>query len=91
MTPRLRDGVSFAQTEYGLALLDEERGSYWQLNSTGVQVLRALLAGRPAEAAVRELADEYGVDADSVHHDVQELVAALFASGLLVRGEDGRP
>ncbi|WP_137990453.1 lasso peptide biosynthesis PqqD family chaperone [Streptomyces vilmorinianum] len=87
MTPRLRSGVSFAQTDYGLALLDERQGTYWQLNPTGAQVLRALLDGRTAEQAVRELTAEYAIDDDSAHHDVQELLTALFASGLLVREE----
>ncbi|MGW8765985.1 lasso peptide biosynthesis PqqD family chaperone [Streptomyces sp. NPDC055815] len=84
MTLTLRRGVSFAQTDDGLALLDEHGGRYWHLNPTGAQVLRALLDGRTAEEAVTQLTAEYEVDAESAHHDVQELVTALLAAGLVV-------
>lgn len=91
MTLTLRRGVSFAQTDDGLALLDEHGGRYWHLNPTGAQVLRALLDGRTAEQAVAQLTAEYEIDAASAHHDVQELVTALLAAGLVVPAhEEGR-
>jgi hypothetical protein len=31
MTLKLRDGVSTADTDYGIALLDEDSGDYWNL------------------------------------------------------------
>ena len=34
MTLQLRDGVSAADTEYGITLLDEDSGQYWNLNPT---------------------------------------------------------
>ncbi|WP_345035023.1 lasso peptide biosynthesis PqqD family chaperone [Streptomyces sannanensis] len=87
MTLALRGGVSWAQTQDGLALLDDRRGLVWTLNPTGAQVLRALLSGHTPEQAVRELAAEYGVVVSSVRRDVQELLVGLFASGVLVRGK----
>ena len=34
MTLKLRDGVSTANTDYGVMLLDEYSGQYWNLNPT---------------------------------------------------------
>ena len=48
MTLKLRDGVSAADTDYGIALLDEDSGQYWNLNPTG-----ALACGRCWRAARR--------------------------------------
>ena len=45
MTLKLRDGVSAADTDYGITLLDEDSGQYWNLNPTGALVLRTLLEG----------------------------------------------
>ena len=45
MTMRLRDGVSSAETDYGIMLLDEDSGRYWNLNPTAALVLRTLLDG----------------------------------------------
>lgn len=89
MTPKLRDGVFLAETEDGIALLDEDSGQYWNLNPTGALVLRRLLdGGTPAQAA-EELANDYEVDIDSAHRDVQELVEGLEAAKLL-EGEHER-
>lgn len=83
MTPKLRDGVFLAETEDGMALLDEDSGQYWNLNPTGALVLRRLLdGGTPAQAA-EELAKDYDIDIDSAHRDVQELVGGLEAAKLL--------
>jgi PqqD family protein of HPr-rel-A system len=85
MTLKLRDGVSTADTDYGLVLLDEDSGQYWNLNPTAAAVLRTLLAGGTPEQAVQELAGEYAVDPDTASHDVQDLLGELHAAGL-VRG-----
>ena len=45
MMLQLRDGVSAADTDYGMALLDEDSGQYWNLNPTAALALRTLLAG----------------------------------------------
>jgi hypothetical protein len=65
MSLRLREGVYTTDTEYGIALLDEERDQYWTLNPTAAVVVRALLDGKGAAEAVRALTAEYEVDADS--------------------------
>jgi Coenzyme PQQ synthesis protein D (PqqD) len=85
MTLELRDGVSAADTDYGIMLLDEDSGQYWNLNPTATVVLRRLLDGGTPEQAVQELTGQYSVDADTASRDVQDLVGELHAAGL-VRG-----
>ena len=83
MTLRLRDGVYLAETEFGIALLDERSGQYWNLNPTGAQVLQKLLDGGTHEQAVEELTDEYAVDTDSASRDVLELIDDLRSAKLI--------
>ncbi|MDP8960442.1 MAG: lasso peptide biosynthesis PqqD family chaperone [Actinomycetota bacterium] len=83
MTFKLREGVSTAEVEYGTALLDEDRGQYWNLNPTGNLVLQTLLAGGTAEQAARQLAEQYAVDLDTASRDVHQLVEELCSAGLV--------
>jgi Coenzyme PQQ synthesis protein D (PqqD) len=83
MTLKLRDGVSAAETDYGTTLLDEDSGQYWNLNPTGVLVLRTLLEGGTPAQAVQELAAQYAVDAETASRDVQDLVGGLHSAGLV--------
>jgi Coenzyme PQQ synthesis protein D (PqqD) len=83
MTLKLRAGVSTANTDYGLMLLDEDSGEYWNLNPTAAAVLRTLLDGGTPEQAVQELTGEYSVDADAASRDVQDLVGGLHSAGLV--------
>jgi len=90
MTIRLRKGVSSADTEYGVVLLDEDTGHYWNLNPTAAVALRTLLDGGSPAEAVRQLTERYTVDAASAGRDVQELVDGLRQAGL-VEGQEPRP
>ena len=83
MTVKLRDGVSAADTDYGIALLDEESGQYWNLNPTGALVLRMLLAGGTSAQAAQALTEEYAVDADTASQDVEDLLGGLHSAGLV--------
>lgn len=85
MTLKLRAGVSTAEVEYGTALLDEDRGQYWNLNPTGTLVVQTLLAGGTAEQAAQALAEQYAVDVDTAIQDVQELIDELRSAGLIAR------
>lgn len=87
MTLKLRAGVSTAEVEYGTALLDEDRGEYWNLNPTGALVLQTLLTGSSHDEAAQKLAAEYGIDVEEAARDVEELVENLQAAGLV----DDRP
>ena len=83
MTLKLRDGVSAAATDYGIALLDEDSGQYWNLNPTAALALRTLLGGGSTAQAVQELTAEYAVDADTASQDVEDLLGALRSAGLV--------
>jgi hypothetical protein len=83
MTLKLRDGVSTAETDYGTTLLDEDSGEYWNLNPTGVIVLRTLLEGGTPVQAVQQLAAEYAVDMETATRDVEELIGGLQSAGLI--------
>jgi hypothetical protein len=86
MALKLRDGVSAAETEYGIALLDEETGQYWNLNPTGALALRMLLDGGTTAQAVQALTEEYAVDVDTATRDVEDLVGGLHSAGLVQEG-----
>jgi hypothetical protein len=83
MTLKLRDGVSAADTDYGMALLDEDSGQYWNLNPTAALALRTLLDGGTTAQAVQVLTEQYAVDADSANRDVEDLVGELHLAGLV--------
>jgi Coenzyme PQQ synthesis protein D (PqqD) len=83
MTLKLRDGVSTANTDYGVMLLDEDSGQYWNLNPTAAVVLRTLLDGGSPQQAVQDLTSQYSVDAGTASRDVQDLVAELHSVGLV--------
>jgi hypothetical protein len=83
VTLKLREGVSAADTDYGIALLDEDSGQYWNLNPTGALTLRTLLDGGTPEQAVQALTEQYAVDADSASRDVQDLMSGLRSAGLV--------
>ena len=83
MTVKLRDGVSAADTDYGIALLDEHSGQYWNLNPTAALALRTLLGGGTTAHAVQELTEQYAVDPDTAERDVEDLVGELHSAGLV--------
>jgi hypothetical protein len=83
MTFKLRHGVSTAETDYGVMLLDEDSGQYWNLNPTGALILRALLdGGTPAQAA-QQLTGAYEVTLDTANSDVEDLVSEFRSAGLV--------
>jgi hypothetical protein len=83
MTLKLRDGVSIADTDYGVALLDEDSGQYWNLNPTGALALRTLLGGGSTAQVVQELTEQYAVDVETASKDVEELLGELYGAGLV--------
>jgi hypothetical protein len=83
MTLKLRDGVSIADTDYGMALLDEDSGQYWNLNPTAALALQMLLDGGTTAKAVQELTEQYAVAPDTANKDVEDLVGELQSAGLV--------
>jgi hypothetical protein len=85
MTLKLRQGVSSADTDYGIMLLDEDSGQYWNLNPTAALALRSLLDGGTLDQTVQELTERYSVDAGTASRDVRELLDGLRSAGLVER------
>ena len=85
MTLNLRNGVSTADTDYGIALLDEDSGEYWNLNPTGALVLQTLLQGGTSTDAALALVERYDIDVDSASRDVQDLLGGLHSAGLVAQ------
>ncbi|MBZ4321192.1 lasso peptide biosynthesis PqqD family chaperone [Streptomyces huiliensis] len=82
--PALKPGVLLTETEYGMALLDQESAEYWTLNPTAALVLQTVLDGHGPERAAELLIARYdGVDARQAGEDVVRIVAELRAAGLL--------
>ncbi|WKX70384.1 lasso peptide biosynthesis PqqD family chaperone [Streptomyces sp. XD-27] len=81
--PALDPEVSLAETDDGAVLLHQRTGRYWQLNRTGVQVLRRLTEGWPAERIAAELAARHRIDTDAAHRDVTRLIEGLASARLL--------
>ncbi|MEU0659501.1 lasso peptide biosynthesis PqqD family chaperone [Streptomyces lavendulocolor] len=83
MTMNLRPGVVTADTEYGMALLDQSSGEYYTLNPTAALIVRTLLKGTSTEQAVTALTDTYDVSAEQVEEDIARILEELRAARLL--------
>jgi hypothetical protein len=83
MTVRLRACVSTADTDYGIVLLDEDSGEYWNLNPTGALVVRTLLGGGSASDAEQRLIEQYAVDPGTARKDVHDLLDGLRSADLI--------
>jgi hypothetical protein len=83
MTLKLRPRVSTADTDYGIVLLDEDSGEYWNLNPTGALVVRTLLDGGSHTDAEQRLVEQYAVDPGVARQDVDDLVNGLRSAGLI--------
>ncbi|CAL9328099.1 hypothetical protein SUDANB120_00014 [Streptomyces sp. enrichment culture] len=80
----LKPGVLLTETEYGMALLDQESAEYWTLNPTAAVVLRELLDGHGAERAAAALVERYeGVDSDAAAQDVRSIIEEFRSAGLI--------
>ncbi|MFF1278844.1 lasso peptide biosynthesis PqqD family chaperone [Streptomyces marokkonensis] len=83
MTMTLRPGVVTADTEYGMALLDQNSGEYFTLNPTAALIVRTLLDGTSRQQAVTTLTDQYDVTAEQVEEDITRILQELRAARLL--------
>lgn len=90
MSWRLRTDVSTADTDDGMVLLDERAGRYWQLNATGVLVLRMLLDGAASHQIAQILADRHAVSTERAAADVAALLERLRTAGLVTERRRGR-
>ncbi|MEY9995571.1 hypothetical protein ABIE67_007603 [Streptomyces sp. V4I8] len=74
--------VSTAETDYGTVLLDEQAGTYWELNPTATLVVRTLLDGGEEADAAAALVREFDIDRAQAQQDVEALVGHLREAGL---------
>ncbi|WP_424869345.1 lasso peptide biosynthesis PqqD family chaperone [Streptomyces sp. SAI-229] len=77
--------MSTTETEYGLVVLDERTGRYWQLSSSAALVMSALARGDSVDVAVTALTDRYEVDAERARKDIDTLIGSLRSAGLVAR------
>jgi hypothetical protein len=80
---RLRKHVLFNVTTNGGVLLDERRGSYWEINETGAHSLQLLLAGKSDREAAENIATRYQIDNRSAVEDLRNFLSDLTTAGLV--------
>ncbi|WP_131736257.1 lasso peptide biosynthesis PqqD family chaperone [Actinomadura roseirufa] len=85
MKTTLAPHVRTVDTEHGMVLLDERSGRYWQLNATAATVVRLLMEGAGADAAIKELTRRHASAADRVADDVRALLRSLEDAGMVAR------
>ncbi|MEU8516127.1 lasso peptide biosynthesis PqqD family chaperone [Kitasatospora sp. NPDC048722] len=83
MAVELSPDVTLTPTGSGAVVLDERSGRYFQLNRTGLHILRSLLDGRTAEEIATDLSERYPVTAAQVHTDIDTLRDSLRTAGLV--------
>lgn len=84
MIVKLSLHVTLTETDEGAVLLHERTGRYWQLNRTGLLVLTALRDGETPQQAASLLGIHHGAPPEQAQADVDALVTALCAAGLVV-------
>ena len=80
----LAEGVLTQKLGPELVLMHVAKGQYYELNSTGVVVLEAILAGADALSAAQQLSQRYQVDLARAHADVSALLINLTDRALLI-------
>lgn len=82
---RLHRDALTADTGDGAVLLNQRTGHYWQLNHTGADSLRRLLAGQSVHDAAHDYAAEYGIEPSEAHQDITTMTGQLLDAGFLTR------
>jgi hypothetical protein len=78
-----RDGISEAEVDGELVLLDTSNGSLHVLNGVAAAVWLELDGGRDMDAIVARLSDATSEELERVRADVLEFVTELWQRGLL--------
>ncbi|MEU8780899.1 lasso peptide biosynthesis PqqD family chaperone [Streptomyces sp. NPDC048637] len=84
MPIRLHPDVVATDTDDGTVLLNERTGRYWQLNSTGGQVLRQLLDGHEPARIAADVADHHRIDLHRAELDVTAVIGQLRTAHLVI-------
>lgn len=82
----LRSGVEIVDGEDGKFLLDVNKGIYWHLNSSAIELLESLRSGRSFDEFVTTTAQAAQVDEARVRTDFTALVREL-RKAKLVEGQ----
>ncbi|MDX6281699.1 MAG: hypothetical protein QOH03_2770 [Kribbellaceae bacterium] len=80
----LADEHSVARTDYGVVLLNEATGKFWNLNPSGALVLDALLGTGTVESAAEAVMREFAVDSEIATADAAAVLEQLLGAGILV-------
>ena|SRR5579859_3074089 len=82
---RLRPSLDVVGQRMGEAaiLIHLQTNQIYELNRTGARFWDLLVAGLDREAIVQQLLQEYGVDTAQVVAEVDALLSALLAAGLI--------
>ncbi|MHA7961756.1 lasso peptide biosynthesis PqqD family chaperone [Streptomyces sp. L500] len=83
MTFSLKPHVTATAIEHGTVLLDQRRGRYFQLNTTGGLILRTLLDNGSPEQVATMLTEHYGITLQQARGDITRLLNALTAARLV--------
>ena len=87
MMPKPHPAVIFKPVSEGAVLLHTESEIYFGLNHVGAQIWQKLAEASEMELLVAELCTLYPeVDAKQIHDDVDQLLADLAESGLIIPG-----
>ncbi|MFD8542512.1 lasso peptide biosynthesis PqqD family chaperone [Streptomyces sp. NPDC059649] len=79
----LHPDVVCTDTDDGTVLLNQRTGRYWQLNTTGAEVLRQLLDGRTPQAIAADLATRHHIDPARAEQDVTAVLTQLRTADLV--------
>ena len=82
---RLHGDALSAETDDGAVLLHQRTAQYWQLNRTGAESLRRLLAGHALDDVAKDFAAEYDIDPARAREDITAMADRLLDAGFLVR------
>lgn len=84
------DNVMFRELEGEAVILDLDSERYFGLDEVGTRAWRLLAEGRSVREVNAALLEDYEVDAGTLRDDLDELLAALTAEGLVeLRDDDG--
>jgi hypothetical protein len=83
MTWKAGDNFSVAQTEHGAVVLDQTKGCYWELNTTGGLVIEAASRGATLEEVISSVQQQFEVEYDLARADVEGLIETAVEMGLL--------
>ncbi|CQR60043.1 lasso peptide biosynthesis PqqD family chaperone [Streptomyces leeuwenhoekii] len=85
MTPLMAEQVSVVETEYGMVLLDERTGEYWQLTPSASTIVARLRDGGGVEEAVVALTRAFDVNEETARRDTLALVERLVQLQVMTR------